>query len=569
MDTGGGLAWIDIDNDGFYDLYVPNPIANASSRLYHNVDAGDGTRTFSDITGFPSLFAHNFAYASTGVVAADFDGDGCDDLFVTNGGSSASGQPVPEGSQHNTMLLNTYCNSGTTAFFDVTDYAGLSNDTLNSMVASAGDIDGDGDLDLYVGNYLTDGQIAPGTQASCDPNNLYLNDGQGVFTEVGAQLGVDDVGCTLGTVLSDFDGDGDLDIYVTNDFTNPDIGTTFVDVPDTFYRNEGVDSNGMLKSFVRDTTTNLQDSHNGMGIAAGDYNNDGLQDYYTTSFSAPLPSLTQNVLHENTGLGHFIQRADSAGVADRLSTPQGERSIGWGAVFFDADNDGWLDLYKATGLIQETNFPAFSLMQPASQANRLYMNNQDGTFREIGAQANIVGKYNFDFEPVPGSGIVATAVLDDPSRGASGADYDNDGDVDLFVANSGQLFNNLFGTRFEMPHRLYRNDTVNTNQWLQVRLVGAATNHRGIGAKLQVTSTSAAGTMTQTREIIAGSSHGSTNAYPVHFGFPAGSQIDQLTVNWPDGASQTLTNVSLDRVVTVTKSTGFTLMGRVTVLTAM
>lgn len=537
-DTSGGMAWIDIDNDGFQDLYVPNHLAGEASWLYHNVDDGSGNRVFVEIAGIVGSDAQDSNARGAGVAIGDVDGDGCDDIFVANGFGVGGGVSAAE---VNTLLRNNFCDDGSLTFTDATLAASLAGDISNSMVASFGDVDSDGDLDLYVGNYMPDGGFQSGL---CESNNLYLNDGSGEFTETGLALGVADEGCILASAMTDFDGDGDLDIYVVNDFSST-LGGSFVDRQDAFYRNNGTDAAGVLLAFTKATEANVADAANGMGIGIGDYDNDGDLDYYGSSFSFPEPApgapSKQNVLNRNNGNGVFSEVADAAGVADRISPITGDPMISWGAVFFDADNDGYLDLYKTNGRVQGGFSPLFFTdVQP----NRLYMNNHDSTFREVGSSAGVDGE-------VPASFCVATtSVCFDQSRGTAVADYDNDGDVDVFVHNL---------TSFKegpQPPRLYRNDTVNSNDWLQLRLSGTKSNRRAIGAKVRVTSTGPGGTMTQLREVGSGSSHGSSNAFPVQFGFPAGSAIDFIAIEWPSGVKQTLAFdlLALNQVIPVTEN---------------
>lgn len=532
VDTGGGVAWIDIDNDGFQDIYIPNPELGASW-LYKN--NGDGAFTEMAL----AAGADNSVYRSTGAAIGDVNGDGCDDIFVTNGANSVS-EPF-DAAQQNTLLLNDFCSTGVIGFSDITSSAGLDGEVLNSMVSSFGDIDNDGDLDLYVGNYLPDGNMAA-SPVACDANQLYINNGAAQFTEIGVAAGIDNSGCTLGTVMSDFDDDGDLDIYVTNDFTTATGGSFVVDVPDAFYRNLGVV--GGMPAFELATDTMLADAPNGMGIAVGDYDSDGDLDYYVTSFSGSSGAV-QNILNRNNGNGTFTNVADEVDASDRggyfLLESDGSlgaqvpSTIGWGAVFVDIDNDGYQDLYKSNGRIQGVFGEAIFEIQP----NALMMNNRDGTFTRQGfvgggfSGHTLDGETDTAFCPFhPG-----TSKCFQQGRGLATADFDNDGDVDIFYVSSGQ-------TGSQAP-RLYKNtlnDDAKGKNWLQLRLQGTSSNNRGIGAKVRVTSGS--NTNVQLQEMGSGSSHGSTNSLVLHYGLDTAYYASQVVVEWPSGCVQVLSDLA-------------------------
>jgi|GEM_PF-3373616 len=549
-DTGGGIAWIDIDNDGYDDLYVPNPIAGQASWLYHNVPDGNGGRRFDEIAGLPNSDAGNTAYPSTGVAVGDYDNDGCDDLFVTNGGNRV---PPAGGDVRNTLLRNNFCDNGTLTFSDVTDAVRLggSFDLKNSMVAAFGDVDGDGDLDLYVGNYVPNGDLF--AAKNCEQNQLYINGapnqigGQAIFYgELNTIMGANDGGCTLGVALTDVDDDGKLDIYVADDFApnSPplpgDIAAVALNT-DAIYHNLGTDSNH-VPFFSRIIPNGFGDAINGMDVAVGDYDNDQDLDYYATS-------ILSGVLNRNDGKNAngdmiFSEEAVPAGIADSTVVYAGfdHRLAGWGSAFFDMDNDGDLDLYKANGM-------AGLLSTLPVQPNRLFENNGIGKFLDVAVMASVDGART----STPGCG---TDPCYDQSRGVAISDYDNDGDIDIVVANTAQPIP-VNGSIVPTPGvRLYRNDTIsngqnNGNAWLEIALAGTQSNKRGIGAKVRVTSTGAAGTINQMREIHAGSSHGSTHTHVVHFGFPNGSSIDSMRIEWPSGVQQALGAPPLNQIMQV------------------
>ncbi|VAW70411.1 hypothetical protein MNBD_GAMMA10-2205, partial [hydrothermal vent metagenome] len=503
--TGGGAAWVDIDNDGYDDLFVPNAEKGKAGWLYHNNQQGG----FVEIAAAAGL--EDIDSSGMGVAIGDFDGDGYDDIFIAHGSNYLQAPFL--GAERNTL----YKNNGDNTFTDVTVAANLYNELANSMVASFGDIDADGDLDLYVGNYLPQGNMTSSVTANdrCTENHFYLNNGDGTFSEMGNQLGIDNAGCTLGTIMTDYDQDGDLDIYVTNDFTNPPevvAGAFFFDFPDTFYRNDGVNEQG-VPVFTADIVSNLKDTGNGMGITVGDYDNDGDFDYYTASFTRgeSVYSVLNQSQQSVSGFTMFADKTTEAGlvVANNVE-------IAWGVSFFDADNDGFVDLYKANGCINggcqaldfsENQFGGIFAAQ--EQPNHLFLNNRNGTFNDVAEQAGVRGG-------VPAEDTLLVCPWNaqpdvsfpcfDQSRSVIMSDYDNDGDVDLFVLN---------GTS---TSRLYRNDTINGDnppaaQQLSLRLKGTNGNHRAIGARVRVHSGAGINALTQLREVSSGSGHGSTSSF--------------------------------------------------------
>jgi len=515
---GGGVAWLDFNNDDYLDLYVPSAIVGSASHLY--VNNGDGT--FTEI-GAAAGVALSGAQSMSAAVG-DFDGDGCDDLLVINGGNS------PGSNLANTLFRNNYCDDGSLTFTDVTSTSGLTQ-AKASIVASVGDVDGDRDLDIYVGNYFPNGSASQADLLGrCQPNQLFLNDGTGTFTQVAAASGVDDVGCTLATTLTDFDQDGDLDIYVSNDFSGPGAAFRNYGNPDTIYRNLGNDSNG-LPQFEAAVDINLTDAKNGMGIATGDYDNDLDFDYFTTTYAGGAVNL--NVLNQNDGGNNFNNVAAVAGVQD-IPTYS---IIGWGAVFFDANNDGGLDLYKAVGTIgASAGFGEFFVMP-----NRLYVNNHDATFSEMALAAGVQGKLNTQFQYTQ-------------SRGVATADYDNDGRQDLYTVNVGTITpsNNVL---VPGQHSLYHNETVTSDHWLKVSLKGDKPNHRGIGARVKVVSSGSSGIRTQLREVQSGNSHGSTSDFRPHFGLGSDTDVMSVQVTWPDGCESVVNSPAVDQIIEVVEWT--------------
>ena len=453
-----GQAWGDYDNDGWLDLYVTDP--NGPNTLYHN--NGDGTFSVSPLAEQVRLPQ---AY-SAGASFADYDNDGWQDLLVVNWG-----------------VNSLFRNDKGEGFRDVTDQAGIT-DSANSKTASWGDFDQDGFLDLYIANwscYPKCGRVMEG-----DIDRLYHNKGDGSFSNVTDYLGgVNGAGFVAN--FTDFDNDGDPDIYLVNDsFINP--------IRNKLWRNDGPGCQGWC--FTQIAQEAGADARLfGMGLASGDYDNDGDIDFYFSNVG-PMQLL------QNQGDGTFVNMAEPAGV----QTPE---SIGWGAVFLDYDNDGWRDLYLAV---------ADTANHRDIGANKLFRNNADGTFSLVSC------------------GNAAADVR--MSLGVAYADYDQDGWVDLVVGN------------VDEGYRLYRNmggENQNAgmqNHWLALELKGTGpVNRDAVGARVYV---STADGVTQLQEVINGSSMGSGNELTLFFGLGSFMEAD-LLVRWPDGSQQQMDHVSADQ----------------------
>jgi hypothetical protein len=424
----GGIAWIDFNNDGNQDLFIPNE--GGPNRLYRN----EGNGQFTEIAAQAGV--QNSPGASQGATVGDYDGDGNDDLFIASSG------------------INTlYRNMGDGTFTDVTAAAALNDVGKRSFAASFGDVNGDGWLDLYVGHW--DFQSQP--TLHCPDNDLYLNNGDGTFTNVSVVSGSNNPGCAFTVPMTDFDQDGDLDLFLPND--NVAWGSQTASLDNEMLRNEGYDPSGIPMFVAVGDEIGLGESLTGMGVAIGDYDNDGDLDYYRTQIGA-------GPLSTNDGTNNFT--------ASVLSNDGG---TGWGAAFFDADNDGFIDLYRGN---------SGSGFDGNGQPNRYYHNNGDGTFTRMEYAVGL------------------TSI--NAGLGLAYADYDNDGDVDVVVHGQYGDIN------------LFRNDTPATNNWIRVELQGNAPNHRGIGSIVRLSSSNSVGTRQQLRELHAGSSHGSTHASPVLFG---------------------------------------------------
>lgn len=450
-----GQAWGDYDNDGWVDLYVTDPVG--PNTLYHN--NGDGTFAASPLK---TQVALPTAY-SNGAIFADYDNDGWKDLFVANWGAD-----------------NLFHNEGGQGFVDVTRQAGIL-DNRNSKTASWGDFDNDGFLDLYIANWSCYPKC--GRPMEGDADRLYHNNGDGTFRDVSDYLGGSLNGAGFVASFNDYDNDGDPDIYLVNDEFVNGIGNVL-------WRNDGAGCRGWcFKQVAKEAGADSRLF--GMGLAVGDYDNDGDLDYYYSNVG-PMELL------RNNGDGTFVEVAEAAGV-------QARTGIGWGAVFFDYDNDGWRDLYLTI---------ADTTTHEDVAANQLFRNNTDGTFTSVACNNE------------------STDIR--MSAGVAYADYDRDGWVDLVVGN------------MDEGYRLYRNQAgqTATNHWLALDLVGGGNvNRDAVGARAYLTTPDG---VTQMQDIIAGSSLGAGNELALYFGLGQATTAD-LTIRWPDGTRQTFSAVAGDQ----------------------
>jgi hypothetical protein len=440
-----GQAWGDYDQDGWLDLYVTD--SGGPNTLFHN--NGDGTFTVSDLSANVSLPEA----VSSGVVFADYDNDGWPDLYVLNWGANV-----------------LYHNEAGQGFTDVTAAAGV-GDTGQGKSAAWGDYDNDGFLDLYVANWACYPDC--GRPSSGDRDRLYHNNGDGTFTDISSGLSSKILGAGFAVSFTDYDNDGDLDIYLVNDeFINP--------VGNALWRNDGPGCDAWCFTDVS-TESGANTQVMGMGLATADYDNDGDMDFYFSN-AGPM------VLLQNLGDGTFTDAAAAAGV------DLGNDVIGWGAVFFDYDNDGWQDLYLAVS----DRAPGVPPHDP------LLRNNGNGSFTEV-----------------PHTGL-------DESGGTLGVaygDYDRDGWVDLVVGN------------YNQGYVLYRNEGASTgNNRLVLDLVGGGpVNRDAVGTKVVVRTPDG---HTQLQEVHSGSSLGAGNSLTLNFGLGAAAYAS-ITITWPDGTVQT------------------------------
>ena len=503
-DMGSGAGFADIDNDGDIDLYIVNiPHSliqdvvpdSKTNVLYRN--NGDGT--FTDVTHTAGVGHQGYGM---GCVFADYDGDGNIDLYVTNYGA--------------TVL---YRNNGDGTFRDVTETTGVGCELWSTGAAFA-DVDGDTDLDLYVCNYVTydldkleqmqeeslqSGKPVP---SALNPhvfepqdNVFYRNNGDGTFTDITTEIGIAAPGGrSMQCLFSDFDNDNDLDLYVANDTS---VNYT--------YRNDG---NGTFTDVSDESWA--ADFRGSMGVSAGDYDGDADIDLFMSHWVDEENALYRNLLSES-GLQNPPTSAHIRFVDESYSAMLAEASIkqiGWGTALFDYDNDGDLDIFVTNGsTFQELENPEVLI----PQVDALFSNNGDGTFTDVSESTGI------------------TALPIRVGRGAAFGDYDNDGDVDIFIVNN------------HAPPTLLRNDGGNRNNWLHVELVGVEGNRNAVGAKIQLKTAD----RSQVREIYAGESYMSSNSFIAEFGVGDATQIETLQVTWLTGETQALHNIPANQRVRV------------------
>lgn len=495
---GGGLAVLDYDNDGWMDLYVVNGTTIEAalsgkipqrSALYRN--NGDGT--FTDVTAKAGVGNPHWG---KGAVAADLNGDGWVDLYVANFGPNV-----------------LYLNNGDGTFRDATAKAGV-GDSRWSSAAAVADYDKDGHLDLFVVNYLdydlnnlpTEGKFClyQGIPVACGPrglkgsgNSLYRNNGDGTFTDVSAKAGVaDEPGYYgLGAAWGDYNNDGWPDLFVANDST-----------PNYLYRNsgDGTFTDAAIEAGVAFSEEGREQA--GMGVEFEDFDNDGWLDIAVTNFSEDY-----NTLYRNLGNGFFRDDSHASGLA-----ADSWRDLSWGVGFFDFNNDGWKDLFIASGHIypQVDRYP---INIKYKQRNKLYLNTGGPKLANASAQA--------------GPGL----AIEKSFRGAAFADFNNDGRIDVAVS------------ALDETPTLLMNRGGGTNGWLLIRLEGAKGNRFGVGARVTVRT----GERVQTREVKAGGSYASSNDPRAHFGIGPAKTVDEVAVAWPSGKVTKLTGVEANRIVTV------------------
>ncbi|TDF39186.1 CRTAC1 family protein [Alteromonadaceae bacterium M269] len=484
-----GVAAGDYDQDGDIDLFIVRGNIGPN-RLYRN----DGNNAFTDVAAVAGLaFTRTSTsnYSHSGPSFADIDGDGDLDLFI---GSISNDPPL------------LFANNGDGTFTNITQGSGIDQLDARGNISSAfGDYDLDGDLDLFVTHWGTSREQQDDTQ------HLWRNDStdsQVLFTSVSMEAGISvDVlgptpfGSALGPnvdysfspVFTDINNDGYPDILYAGDFNTSRV---FINSQDG--------------TFVNTTDLDVIIDRNGMGQAVGDYDGDGDMDWFVSSIYSQ-PDAQGN---RNFEVGNRLYRNDGNGVFEDVTAETGvmDGGWGWGSCFADFNADGLLDIYHTNGWINGVTNAEFS-----NDTSRLFIANGEGQFTDQAADAGVD-------DPELGRGIVC-------------ADFDNDGDVDIFQAHQDPV---NAGT-------LWRNDA-NPENYLTVRLQGTAPNTEGFGARIIA---QVAGMTDQVREVTIGSNFTSQNPTWQYFGLGNVSVIDELRVEWLDGQETVLSDVNTGQVLTI------------------
>jgi len=514
IDTNGsGVGLIDYDNDGWLDIYMVNGSTFKAldgkeeaphAALFHNNHDG----TFTDVASKAGVTNDRWGF---GAAIADYDNDGWPDILVTNWGKN-----------------RLYHNNHDGTFTDVAEKAGV---TLGNWSAGAtwGDYDGDGRLDLFISGYVHfDRDNLPyehtkatgfsycefrGEPVMCGPKNLegepdhlFHNNGDGTFTDVSAKAGVSDAANKyygITPVFVDVNGDGRPDLVVANDST---LSYLYLNRGDGTFEDSSYGTGFGLNEDGREVAA--------MGVAVGDYMNNGLLDFAVSDFSDE-----SKLLFRNQGKGGFNEVSMRSGIG-KVSIP----FLGWGDGFLDYDNDGWLDLMFVNGHI----YPAADRLDwgtSYAQRSLLFHNDHDGRLSEV--------------QPVKGTALAEVIS----GRGAAFGDLFNDGRIDVVIS------------QMDGAPVLLRNINPDHHHWVELKLVGGAKSPRdGVGATAYLS----ANGMRQRQDVISGGSYVSSNDPRLHFGLGDSTDAGSLEIHWPSGAKETVKIPAVDRIYTVTEGKGIT-----------
>jgi enediyne biosynthesis protein E4 len=507
--NGSGVAMFDYDGDGKLDLYFATctliPVVKAKTgpnRLYKNM----GNGKFAERTKESGLGFEGFCH---GIMVGDIDNDGDQDVFLCNYGPNV-----------------LYLNNGDGTFKDISNSAGIDKPSWSTGAAFL-DYDNDGDLDLYVANYgIWDfpaddqfcGNKEKGVRLYCSPrvirftkHMLYRNNGDLTFTDVFDQaitkLDPDTKqrkpspradGHGFGAVTADLNGDGLIDIYVTNDMN-----------PNYLFLNLGDGTFDDVSEISGASFDERGQSQSAMGVDAEDVNGDGKPDLFATNFQNEY-----NTLYVNVGNGSFMDLTAFMGLASD-SLPW----VGWGCALADFDNDGWPDCYVGNGHIDDNrrllNQPV-DYEEPSLLHRNVAIEGKAGASRRFRLATRDVGPY-----------FTKTHVV----RGAAFGDLDDDGDIDIVVSHK------------DAAPAILRNDTPNDNHWVRLRLVGTKSNRDAVGARIEVE----AGGLTIYRQRKGGYSLESSNDPRVLIGIGPAKEVTKLTIRWPSGAETTREHLAVDK----------------------
>ena len=510
---GSGVALFDYDDDGDLDVYFLQgalldpkkslsdslfpapPDRPPQNQLFRNELSADGRLCFTDVTKEADVGDTGYGM---GAAVGDYDNDGDLDLYVTRFGANV-----------------LYRNNGDGTFSNVTRQAGV-DDLRWSTSATFLDYDLDGDLDLFVTNYLDftvkGNRPCPnevGELDYCDPSvyqphpdRLFRNGGEGRFSDVTEAAGIGtSFGRALGVVCADFNLDGWMDVYVANDGSANQL-----------WMNQG-DGTFEDLALLSGTAYNADGKPEaGMGVTAGDFDNDGDEDLFMTHLAHET-----HTLYRNDGKARFHDATIRLGLA-AIS-----RYTGFGTQWFDYDNDGDLDLFVANGAVRSVA-SLRGEAYPYHEKNQLYRNDGGSKFREI-----------------PAAEAGPALDLSEVSRGTAFGDIDNDGDIDLVVANNNG------------PARLLLNQIGSRQHWLQVRLERARANRFAVGARVGVLRE---GKRPLWRRAQTDGGYLSANNGRVHFGLGRDSRLKAVLVEWPGGRSEVWNDVGADRIILLREGTG-------------
>jgi enediyne biosynthesis protein E4 len=510
--VGSGVGLLDYDNDGWLDIYLVNgstydamsgKASPPHAALFHNNHDG----TFTDVAQQAGVTNDRWGF---GVAVGDYDNDGWPDLYISNFGKN-----------------RLYHNNHDGTFSDVAEKAGVALGNW-STGATFGDYDGDGRLDLFVPGYVhydlnrppTPGSPAVafstcefrGLKVMCgprglkgEPDHLFHNNGDGTFTEVSAKAGVADTNAYYGltAVFVDLNNDGKVDLAVANDSTPNYL---YINKGDGTFEDASYASGYALDEDGRETAS--------MGIAVGDYLNNGLVDLYNTVFSDDY-----NPLYRNDGGGNFSDVSYRTGIAE-ATIP----FLGWGTGFLDFDNDGWKDIFVANGHV----YPEVDQSDwgtTLAQRPLLFRNLHNGKFEIV--------------PPVKETGLALLLT----ARGAAFGDLFNDGKIDVVI------------NQMDRAPVLLRNVSSDQNHWVGIKLIGGPKSPRdAAGAAVYVT----AGGIKQRADVISGGSFASSNDFRLHFGLGNASKVDNVEIHWPSGFLERVSLPTIDRFYTVVESKGIT-----------
>jgi len=510
---GPGVCLLDYDNSGWLSIYLVNgstydALSGKTTPPHAALFRNNHDGTFTDVTEKAGVANDRWGF---GCVVGDYDNDGWPDLYVTNYGKN-----------------RLYHNNHDGTFTDVAEKAGVTIGTW-STGATFGDYDGDGRLDLFVARYLQMDLSNPpvsgskavgyafcqyrGVQVMCGPrglkgerHHLFHNNGDGTFTDVSKKLGVDNPSgyYGLGALFADVTGNGRPDLLVANDSTPNYL---YINKGDGTFEDQSYESGYALNADGREVSN--------MGIAAGDYENNGHLSIVNTVFSDDY-----NVLFQNDGKGYFTDVSYQAGIAES-SIP----FVGFGDGFLDYDNDGWKDLLIINGHVypEVDKHPGWGTSY--AQRPLLYHNLKNGKFELI--------------KPVEGTGLAVVSV----GRGAAFGDLFNDGKIDVVI-------NNMDGVPV-----LLRNVNPDHHHWVEMKLIGGPKSPRdAVGATVYLE----ANGMRQRGDVLSGGSYLSSNDMRVHFGLGDATDAGTAEIHWPSGAKEKLKLPAVDRIYTITEGQGIT-----------